>query len=107
MKEYSEKELAEYNGKNGRPAYVAYDGKVHNVSEGFLWKDGPHQVLHEAGTDLTEAIDKAPHCTRYTWLSQSQKHMQTRISTIMHVTMSLKAYLRLTFCVIRRWFLQV
>lgn len=61
MKEFTEKDLAKYNGKNGKPAYIAYNGKVLNVSASFLWKDGKHQVLHEAGTDLTEALKQAPH----------------------------------------------
>jgi predicted heme/steroid binding protein len=61
MKEFTEKELAKYNGKNGKPAYVAYKGKVFDVSTSFLWKDGEHQVLHEAGKDLTEALQQAPH----------------------------------------------
>jgi predicted heme/steroid binding protein len=61
MKEFKEEELALYNGKNGKPAYVAYKGKVYDVSTSFLWKDGNHQVLHEAGIDLTAAMEQAPH----------------------------------------------
>ena len=61
MKEFTKEELALYNGKNGKPAYIAYKGKVYDVSTSFLWKDGNHQVLHEAGVDLTEAMEHAPH----------------------------------------------
>jgi len=61
MKVFTEKGLAQYNGMNGKPAYVAYKGKVHDVTDSFLWKDGRHQVLHSAGTDLTIAIEQAPH----------------------------------------------
>ncbi len=61
MKEFTEKELAQYNGKNGKPAYVGYKGKVYDVSNSFLWKDGTHQVLHNAGMDLTAALNHAPH----------------------------------------------
>jgi len=61
MKEFTEKELALYNGKNGKPAYIAYKGKVYDVSTSFLWKDGNHQVLHEAGVELTVAMEQAPH----------------------------------------------
>jgi len=61
MKEFTEKELALYNGENGKPAYVAYKGKVYDVSTSFLWKDGNHQVLHKAGVDLTTALEHAPH----------------------------------------------
>jgi len=61
MRQFTEKELIYYDGKNGNPAYVAYDGKVYDVSTSFLWKNGAHQVLHDAGMDLTDALDKAPH----------------------------------------------
>jgi len=61
MKEFTEKELALYNGEDGKPAYVAYKGKVYDVSTSFLWMDGNHQVLHRAGVDLTAALEQAPH----------------------------------------------
>lgn len=61
MKEFSKEELARYNGKNGRPAYAAYKGKVYDLSGSLLWKDGSHQVLHNAGVDLTDAMEQAPH----------------------------------------------
>lgn len=61
MKEFTQEELAQYNGKNGLPAYTAYKGKVYDVSGSFLWKDGNHQVLHNAGTDLSAAMEQAPH----------------------------------------------
>jgi predicted heme/steroid binding protein len=61
MKRFTEKELAQYNGKKGKPAYVGYRGKVYDVSASFLWKDGAHQVLHIAGMDLTAALKQAPH----------------------------------------------
>jgi len=61
MKEFTEKELAQYDGRNGKPAYVGYNGKVYDISSSFLWKDGTHQVLHSAGVDLTAALEQAPH----------------------------------------------
>jgi len=61
MKEFSKEELARYDGKNGRPAYVAYKGKVYDLSDSFLWNDGNHQVLHNAGVDLTDVMEQAPH----------------------------------------------
>jgi predicted heme/steroid binding protein len=61
MKEFSKEELARYDGRNGLPAYVAYKGKVYEVTGSFLWKDGSHQVLHKAGADLTDALEQAPH----------------------------------------------
>ncbi len=61
MKEFNEEDLAQYDGKNGNLAYVAYKGKVYDVTESFLWKKGIHQVLHSAGMDLTDALEQAPH----------------------------------------------
>lgn len=61
MEMFTEEELAKYDGKNGNLAYVAYKGKVYDLTESFLWKNGIHQVLHSAGLDLTDALKQAPH----------------------------------------------
>lgn len=55
------KELAEYNGTGGKPAYVAYKGKVYDVSASSFWLDGDHFGSHQAGKDLTEELELAPH----------------------------------------------
>ena len=54
-------ELEENNGKNGKPAYFAYKGKVYDVSESSFWLDGDHLGMHQAGKDLTEELEMAPH----------------------------------------------
>ncbi|MCQ1535215.1 cytochrome B5 [Methanosarcina sp. KYL-1] len=62
MKEYTAEELAAYNGKDGTKMYVAYKGKVYDISDSYLWEDGAHQGLHDAGQDLSEVMDdEAPH----------------------------------------------
>ena len=61
MRRFSKKELARYNGKEGAGTYVAYEGKVYDVSQSFLWQDGRHQVLHSAGKDLSGSLAEAPH----------------------------------------------
>ncbi len=53
-------ELAEFNGKDGKAAYVGFKGKVYDVTESSQWLDGDH-LGHAAGQDLTEAMDIAPH----------------------------------------------
>lgn len=53
-------ELGKFNGKNGKPAYVAVKGKVYDVTESSQWLEGDH-LGHEAGQDLTMAMDIAPH----------------------------------------------
>jgi predicted heme/steroid binding protein len=61
MKRFTIEELTHYDGKEGRPAYIAYKGKVFDVSNSFLWKRGRHQALHKAGKDLTDVLREAPH----------------------------------------------
>jgi predicted heme/steroid binding protein len=54
-------ELAENNGKNGKPTYIAHQGKVYDVSNSAFWMEGDHMGSHEAGKDLTSEIELAPH----------------------------------------------
>jgi predicted heme/steroid binding protein len=54
-------QLQENNGKNGKPAYIAFKGKVYDVSASSFWSDGDHLGMHEAGKDLTEELEMAPH----------------------------------------------
>ncbi len=61
MKEFNVDELSGYNGENGNPIYVAYDGKVFDVSESKLWRKGLHIKRHKAGHDLTNDLQAAPH----------------------------------------------
>lgn len=53
--------LAEFNGQDDAPAYVAVDGVVYNVT-GYeeAWVDGEHNGV-TAGTDASEAIGDSPH----------------------------------------------
>ena len=60
-RKFTLEELKQYDGKGGRPAYIAYKGKVYDVTDNYLWIDGDHQGEHEAGKDLTEAMSLAPH----------------------------------------------
>ncbi|MDO4712037.1 MAG: cytochrome b5 domain-containing protein [Peptostreptococcaceae bacterium] len=61
QKEFTLEELAEFNGKDGKPAYIAVDGIVYDVTDLPAWKEGGHNGF-EAGQDLTEAIKKdSPH----------------------------------------------
>ncbi len=53
--------LAGFDGKEGRPAYVAYNGGIYDVTASRLWKEGSHMRRHQAGINLTEALSQAPH----------------------------------------------
>jgi predicted heme/steroid binding protein len=54
-------ELAFYNGRDGRPAYVAVSGIVYDVSGRKEWENGIHADLYHVGTDLTIQMESAPH----------------------------------------------
>ena len=53
-------ELRQFDGKNGRPAYVGYKGNVYDVTDSDQWIDGDH-LGHVAGQELTEEMEIAPH----------------------------------------------
>ena len=60
MRVFTERELKKYDGKKGL-AYIAYRGKVYDVSASYHWRKGIHHAAHRAGCDLTEASERAPH----------------------------------------------
>jgi len=52
--------LSAFDGQNGRPAYLAFRGRVYDTSNSPFWKGGTH-FKHPAGANLTVAIARAPH----------------------------------------------
>jgi predicted heme/steroid binding protein len=61
MQTFTREELSCYDGREGRPAYIAFMGMVYDVSESPLWKNGGHQEQHQAGTELSRELGRAPH----------------------------------------------
>lgn len=62
MKEFDRQTLSAFNGREeGKPVYVARDGKVYDVSASKLWKGGQHMNRHQAGNDLSVDFAAAPH----------------------------------------------
>lgn len=57
----TKEELARFDGQEGRKAYVAVNGKVFDVTASPYWQGGNHQDAHQAGTDLSADLLKAPH----------------------------------------------
>ncbi|WP_066496875.1 cytochrome b5 domain-containing protein [Abyssisolibacter fermentans] len=55
QRKFTLKELAENDGSNGKPAYVAINGIVYDVSTEITWGGGTHFGLY-AGNDLTEEL---------------------------------------------------
>jgi len=61
MKEFISEELLSFNGKDGNPVYIAFQGKVYDVSKSRLWSKGFHMNRHPSGKDLSGEISAAPH----------------------------------------------
>jgi predicted heme/steroid binding protein/uncharacterized membrane protein len=61
MKEFTAEELSSFNGKEGKPVYVALQGKVYDVTKSPLWAKGLHMNRHSAAKDLAGEIAAAPH----------------------------------------------
>ena len=59
MMKLTKKELKSKNGINGK-VLIAYNNKIYDVSASELYKFGLH-FNHEAGNDLTEFLEDAPH----------------------------------------------
>ncbi|MBM4278284.1 MAG: cytochrome B5 [Deltaproteobacteria bacterium] len=58
---YTPGDLSRFDGSEKRPAYIAYNGKIYDVSSSKLWVEGNHVRKHLAGNDLTETLNTAPH----------------------------------------------
>ena len=61
LRKFTLDELKQFDGREGRLAYIACNGKVYDVTDSFLWIEGDHQGQHVAGKDLTDEIKLAPH----------------------------------------------
>lgn len=57
----TEQELKQHDGQEGRPAWIVHDGKVYDVTNSRLWKQGMHARRHHAGQDLSADFPAAPH----------------------------------------------
>lgn len=54
-------QLVRCDGKEGRPACFAFQGRIFDASASPLWREGEHMKRHPAGTDLSDALSQAPH----------------------------------------------
>jgi len=61
QRRFTPEELAQFKGADGQPVYIAYQGRVYDVSGSGLWQGGEHMAVHVAGADLTLELPAAPH----------------------------------------------
>ena len=57
---YSRSQLALRNGQDKPDIWVAFDGKIYDMTKSKLWRNGKHYE-HWAGQDLTDELKDAPH----------------------------------------------
>ncbi len=58
----TQEELAQFDGLEGRKAYIAVDGIVYDVTDIPQWEGGIHQGRFQAGRDYSQEIrSEAPH----------------------------------------------
>lgn len=60
MKQFTRAELANFDGTNGKLCYIAYHGKVYDVTNNPNFSDGSHYG-HPTAEDLTAELEAAPH----------------------------------------------
>lgn len=57
---FSIADLANYDGKDGAAAYIAFEGNVYDVTDVEGWEDGEHKGVL-AGTDVSDDLADSPH----------------------------------------------
>jgi predicted heme/steroid binding protein len=56
-------QLSYYDGTNGKPAYVGFEGSIYDVTNASGWSNGMHEGMHLAGQDCTTILKSSPHGT--------------------------------------------
>jgi len=60
MKIFTAQDLKENNGVDGKPIYLAFQGKVYDLTNALLWQGGVHEG-HSVGVMVIEDLNEAPH----------------------------------------------
>jgi 2-oxoglutarate ferredoxin oxidoreductase subunit beta len=61
LKLFTLEELQRFDGQEGRPIYIAYKGKIYDLSASPLFQGEKRMRCHIAGKDLTDDMHLAPH----------------------------------------------
>jgi len=62
LPQYNQFQLALRNGQDKEEVWIAFQGKIYDVTHSRYWKNGKHYE-HFAGQDLTQELSHAPHTT--------------------------------------------
>ncbi|MBS3779430.1 MAG: hypothetical protein KGY41_03460 [Desulfovermiculus sp.] len=60
-RQFTREEVAQGDGREGRPVYIVFENTVYDLSQSPLWKEGRHMQMHLSGGDLTDQLAAAPH----------------------------------------------
>lgn len=60
LNKFTRSQLALRNGQDREEIWIAYQGKIYDVTHSRLWRQGKHYE-HWAGLDLTDELPDAPH----------------------------------------------
>lgn len=60
MKIFTRQDLIDNNGVDGKPIYLAFAGKVYDLTNALLWQGGTHEG-HAVGLMAIEEFSEAPH----------------------------------------------
>ncbi|RED97518.1 cytochrome b5 domain-containing protein [Marinoscillum furvescens] len=63
MKAYTVSQLALRNGQDREEIWIAFEGRIYDVTGSKLWRNGKHYE-HWAGQDLTAELADAPHSSK-------------------------------------------
>lgn len=58
---FNAEELSQFDGRDGSDVYFACAGTIYDASNSKMWLGGLHAGKHHAGSDLTKALEQAPH----------------------------------------------
>ncbi len=61
LRSYNQAELNRFDGKEGRPLYIVFEGKIYDLTQSRLWLEGKHMGVHTRNENLTDTIRGAPH----------------------------------------------
>ena len=60
IKSYTKSQLALRNGQDNEEIWCSYQGKIYDLTNSSMWREGRHYE-HWAGQDLSDELDDAPH----------------------------------------------
>jgi len=61
LRPFTSEELQHFDGTNGKPIYIAYHGKIYDLSASPLFQGEKRMRCHIGGKDLSKDINIAPH----------------------------------------------